>query len=155
MSKFISDNIEPRIVHQPRLRAAIKKDLEPDYVAGLTRTRFESYMETPHIKAQLQDQPITGGDDKADNTIFPFMVAEAKKEDGDSWDFTNFQTVFPIYTMLSVQWRLLSASLANDSAVEFDPTVWYYAYRGSHWKLHLAYLDTKDKSAMVTNLPGS
>jgi hypothetical protein len=136
MEKIIDDEIECRIVHSPRLQDEIKKGLEPDYLAGLQRARFNEYMNEPLIKARLQNQP-TG----EESVIFPFMVAEAKKEDGDNWDYVNFQTVFPIYTMLSVQWRLLSANAESGHQLEFDPLVWFYSYRGQHWKLHFAYLD--------------
>lgn len=150
MGIIIKDYIEPRIVHPRLLRVAIDKDLEPDYVAGLQRHRFNQCMEKPLVKAQLQNQP-TG----EDNMIFPFMVAEAKKEDGDAWDYTIFQTVFPIYTMLSVQWRLLSANAANGHKLSFDPIVWFYAYRGHFWKLHLAYLDKSRDVTRVCSFPSA
>jgi hypothetical protein len=136
MGKIISDNIEPRIVHLPQLAGEINKGLEPDYVAGLQRGRFNQYLGNSLVADQLQNQP-TG----EHNTIFPFMVAEAKKEDGDDWDYVYAQTVFPVYTMLSLQWRLLSSNAANGHRLEFDPVVWFYAYRGQHWRLYLAYLN--------------
>ena len=160
MKKIIKDHIEPTIIHPTRLRKAIGKDLLPDYVAGLQKQRFAGYMEKQWAKAQLQDQPTN-----EDDMIFPFMVTEAKREEGDPWDYTNFQTVFPIYTMLSVQWRLLSANKAidkangkandkandNDNPFDFDPLVWYYAFRGQHWKLYLAYLDRRCEVPRVSS----
>lgn len=150
MAIIIKDSIEPRIIHPPLLRVAIDKDLEPDHIAGLQQHRFNQHMENPWVKAQLQDQPV-----RDDNMIFPFMIAEAKKEDGDAWDYTYFQTVFPIYTMLSVQWRLVSANIANGHLLDFDPIVWFYAYRGQHWKLHLAYLDKSCEFARVNSFPST
>jgi hypothetical protein len=76
------------------------------------------------------------------------MVAEAKKEDGDAWDYVYAQTVFPVYTMLSLQWRLLSANAANGHRLEFHPVVWFYAYRGQHWRLYLAYLNESWEAAL-------
>jgi len=130
---------EPRIIHSPLLRKWIDKDLEPDYVVGIFRDRLSDLMSDQFVTSKLQDQPVA---DNGEDILFPFMLAEAKKEDGDEWESVYCQSVMPIYTMLSVQWRLRSANYEMGYDFDFDPVVWFFAYRGQHWELHFAYLDT-------------
>jgi hypothetical protein len=96
-------------------------------------------MSDQFVASKLQDQPVANN---GEDIVFPFMLAEAKKEDGDPWISVYYQSVMPIYTMLSVQWRLRSANFEMGYDFDFDPVVWFFAYLGQNWELHFAYLDT-------------
>jgi hypothetical protein len=73
---------------------------------------------------------------------FPFLVFEAKSEDGNGFHRCGIQTALPIWAFLNYQ-RGLQADPAILSE-QGGPLVWYIAYRGDNWRVSGACVVTKD-----------
>lgn len=72
--------------------------------------------------------------------LYPFVVVEAKKGTSDcDWHSINMQTAFPIRAFLLAQGRLRKA-IGVYSERQFEPLLWYFAYKGEDWRLSVAYM---------------
>ena len=84
--------------------------------------------------------------------LFPFLIIEAKKRDGASFDDCNMQSALPILEMLQVQEDMQRKS---QMTLEYGgPLVWYIAYRGEDWRLSGCYISEKPGPASyVSSVP--
>jgi len=87
---------------------------------------------------------------KGGQLLFPFLVIEAKSENGFGFGVCRRQTALPIWKMLRIQKELQSQSKRN---LEYGgPLVWYIAYRGKEWRLYACYTVEEDGKVYYVRL---
>ncbi|KAF1849717.1 uncharacterized protein K460DRAFT_399830 [Cucurbitaria berberidis CBS 394.84] len=93
--------------------------MKPDRVIGL---RAPSYI----------PQNVTFFPVKARRILLPFLVVEAKKEDGvPGFRAIQYQTAFPVRRLLKAQNDLLGREVSAEPCL-----VWFFGYQGEQWRLH-------------------
>ncbi len=78
---------------------------------------------------------------KSGTLLFPFLVIEAKSENGASHASCTRQTAFPIWKMLKIQEELQAK--AHMKLEYGGPLLWYISYTGQHWCLSGCYTAEK------------
>jgi hypothetical protein len=79
--------------------------------------------------------------------MLPFLVIEAKKEDSAvGFRAIQYQTAFPVRRLLKAQ-----ASLGDRDEPCEPCLVWFFAYQGEQWRLHVGTQD-KDRVVNLTSL---
>jgi len=73
--------------------------------------------------------------------LFPFLVVEAKAEDGEGLNACDIQTAFPIWKMLKIQEALQEKT--GKSLNYGGPLLWYIAYQGTNWQVSGCYTSEK------------
>jgi hypothetical protein len=69
--------------------------------------------------------------------MLPFLVIEAKKEDGGpGFQAMQFQTAFPIRRFLLAQTNFKRSDASCEPSI-----VWFFAYQGEQWRLHFCVQD--------------
>lgn len=68
-----------------------------------------------------------------DPLLFPFLVIEAKSEEGRGFHSCGIQTALPLWALLKLQDRL--QTLTRPMSELGGPLVWYIAYRGDDWRV--------------------
>lgn len=106
------------------LQVRMKKQ-QPDRVIGLGLTRT---LEDGIRFRTGNGTPFRGGD-----AIYPFIVVEAKAESGDGFKSVEHQSAFPIRTCLKLQ-----QNLRQETGVDLQCLVWFFAFRGEEWRLYAA-----------------
>jgi len=132
---------------------------KPDRVYGLLRTRsFEERFErlwepdsnveshttmtfggrfSLEMEAMLRDYPdlpcITSTNTRPSQFLFPFLLFEAKSEDGGSFKKCGIQSAVPLWVMLRKQTSI--EELAGSLMEQGGSLVWYVAYRGASWRV--------------------
>jgi hypothetical protein len=100
--------------------------MQPDKVIGL-----RSWPALPHSEVLF---PVAG----KTSLLLPFLVVEAKKEDGPGFRATQNQTAFPIRRFLRAQKDLIGHNPSSEPCL-----VWFFAYRSDFWRLSGCTLDDK------------
>jgi hypothetical protein len=94
--------------------------MKPDRVVGL---RAPSRI--PHDDTLF---PVNGK-----RIMLPFLVVEAKKEDGaDGFRAIQYQTAFPVRRLLEAQATVEGRDESSEPCL-----VWFFAYQGEQWRLHV------------------
>jgi hypothetical protein len=65
--------------------------------------------------------------------LFPFLMMEAKSEEGESFSSCGIQTALPIWLLLKGQERLSELAIPMNELG--GPLIWYIAYRGDEWRV--------------------
>ena len=117
--------------------------MKPDRVIGLSMNdRYRRYIGS--FDVEISHSPV-----KKAQLMYPFLVLEAKRENGaPGFRSVESQTAFPIRRFLRIQDELQRAS---ENKIGLDPLVWFFAFQGEEWRLYSAILD-KNK-AVVRFLP--
>lgn len=101
--------------------------MSPDKVVGL-----RSWPGIPHSDVLF---PVSG----KTSLLLPFLVVEAKSEQGGpGFRAIQNQTAFPIRRLLKAQKDLIG----HDPLAE-PCLVWFFAYQGEVWRLHMCTHDDK------------
>jgi hypothetical protein len=87
-----------------------------------------------------------------DPVLFPFLVLEAKSEEGDGFNDIETQTAFAIKKLLNIQLRLKEA---NEKNRQWDtgPLVWFLSNRGDQWRVAAAYVQTERSEQHYVSCP--
>jgi hypothetical protein len=105
-------------------RDGVDKQL-PDRVIGLGLTKsFEHYT---RLNSNVHS-PFKGSD-----VVYPFIVIEAKPENGPGWQSIQCQGAFALRTCLKMQQKLETSSGRPHQSL-----VWFFAFRGEEWRLYAA-----------------
>lgn len=88
---------------------------------------------------------------RGDPLLFPFLILEAKSEDGRGHRNCGIQTSLPIWAILKSQERLVQFS---DNLYELGgPFIWYIHYLGDSWRVSGCYTTIeKGKSVYVSRV---
>jgi hypothetical protein len=118
----------------------------PDRILGFQHTdNFESQLN--EIARNLQDEAgtkiiremveTTVVNHKNKLLLFPFLVMEAKAEDGKGLHACDIQTSLPIWKMLRIQEELQAKT--KKSLDYGGPLWWYITYQGKNWQVSGCY----------------
>jgi hypothetical protein len=78
---------------------------------------------------------------RGDPLLFPFLILEAKSEEGHGHRNCGVQTALPIWALLKSQERL--SDLSSCPLEELGgPLVWYISYLGDNWRISACYIAT-------------
>jgi len=122
----------------------------PDRILGFQHTdEFDNRLN--EIARNLQDEAGTNTiRDMVETTVvmhrnklllFPFLVIEAKAEDGEGLNACDNQTAFPIWKMLTIQEELRGKT---GKGLDYGgPLLWYIAYQGTNWQVSGCYTAEK------------
>lgn len=123
----------------------------PDRILGFQHTDQFDYR-LNEIACKLQDEAgtktiremveTTVAKHKNKLLLFPFLVIEAKAEDGEGLHVCDIQTAFPIWKMLKIQEELQEKT--GKSLNYGCPLLWYIAYQGTNWEVSGCYTDEKN-----------
>jgi len=118
--------------------------MRPDRVVGLAQTRrFQN--DVALSSPELTHCPVSG----ADSMLYPFLVLEAKREDGaPGFRAVERQTAFPLRRFLKLQDALQRACSKN-----LEPLVWFFAYQGELWRLYAGTLVNANLVCTACKLP--
>jgi len=126
------------------------KDRKPDRVYGLSRVFGPHCSPRKHAKLlhllKVEHSPF-GQNGSRSRVLFPFLICEAKKQQGNTFLACQHQTAFPIWKLLKLQEDLEKASHANLDELG-GPLVWFLANRGEVWKLYGCYI-TNDQIGQI------
>lgn len=76
--------------------------------------------------------------------LFPFLVTEAKQEEGkDTFGTAQSQTAFPIKKLLTQQQQLNDLT-GNETTAPGGPLVWFLASVGADWRVYAAFVSVKE-----------
>ena len=137
------------------LYGALPKGDKPDRVFGLRKTqRFKQLLDHREdqraeyrgellantLESQLECGPFR---EVQDPVLFPFLVLEAKSEEGEGFSHIETQTAFAILKLLNIQFRLKEAN-GKESQWGTGPLVWFLSYRGDQWHVSAAYIQLEN-----------
>ena len=94
----------------------------------------------------MRSNPFKEG---ADPLLFPFLILEAKKEDGVGFESMLTQTCFPIWALLKLQEDQQEQVTDPDPGV--SPFVWFFGSRGDSWRVYGCYI-TEDEPVKYVSL---
>jgi hypothetical protein len=63
--------------------------------------------------------------------VLPFLVLEAKRDNGPGFSDIQYQTAFPIRRLLRAQTNLRECDSSSEPSL-----VWFFAYQGEQWRLY-------------------
>jgi hypothetical protein len=98
---------------------------KPDQVFGLARTYSLDLYTKRELFEGMRHGPFADSE-----LLYPFLICEAKAEDGEGFEAIEAQTAFPIRTCLKLQ-----DNLRQTSGVPLKPFVWFLAYHGDEWRV--------------------
>ena len=87
-----------------------------------------------------------------EQVVFPFLVLEAKKESGDSFDDVEIQTALAIKKLLDLQFRLNKAT-GEKTEWQSGPLVWFLSCRGEAWRVAAAVVEEKGRVIYFVGKP--
>jgi hypothetical protein len=90
----------------------------------------ESGNEEPLVQDFLQATPFH---QRGEPLLFPFLIVEAKSEEGKGHRNCGIQTSLPIWGLLKSQERLSELSCPLEELG--GPFVWYISYLGDSWRV--------------------
>jgi hypothetical protein len=104
-------------------------DTNESSIAAVMRT-IDSDAEEVLVRGFIQATPYHR---RGEPLLFPFLMMEAKSEDGGGFSKCGIQTSLPIWSLLKGQEKLseLGAQLHELGG----PLVWYIAYLGDEWRV--------------------
>jgi hypothetical protein len=114
------------VTHHPKDKLdGLSISRSPDQVIGLLPTASLK----PYISGVASK--MLRGPFKDEKLLYPFLVIEAKRENGPGFRSVENQTAFPLRRLLKLQDDLQIAS-----GWKFNPLVWFFAYQGEEWRLY-------------------
>ena len=120
---------------------------KPDRVYGYRKTsRFIQLLDREISLPQFEGQELrdvlecSPFNELRDQVLFPFLVLEAKCENGDSFDDVETQTAFAIKKLLDIQFKLKSATGERSQWLS-GPLVWFLSNRGDDWRVAAAFVE--------------
>lgn len=138
LNRLFQDKLDEPTTYPSDVQKLIGKVERPDRIYGLRRPAgFKQGQEELEslVKLSLYKQ-------NADFMIFPFLVLEAKTDSSrDSFKDINLQSSCAIMEALRIQYELTKAAGKLGSEHYHGPLVWYVAYKGPLWILHIAFTE--------------
>lgn len=114
--------------------------------ASVLQTAAESGNEELLVEDFLQATPFH---QRGEPLLFPFLILEAKSEEGKGHRNCGIQTSLPIWGLLKGQERLIELSCPLEELG--GPFVWYISYLGDSWRVSGCYIAiTKAKKNYVS-----
>jgi hypothetical protein len=104
------------------------------------RAKYKGELLSNTIECGLECGPFR---EVQDPVLFPFLVLEAKSEEGAGFSHIETQTSFAILKLLNIQLRLKEAN-GRDSQWGTGPLVWFLSYRGDQWRIAVAYVQPEN-----------
>lgn len=98
--------------------------------ASVLQTTTESGNEELLVQDFLQATPFH---QRGEPLLFPFLILEAKSEEGKGHRNCGVQTSLPIWGLLKNQERLSELSCSLEELG--DPFLWYISYLGDSWRI--------------------
>ena len=156
MNPLFSDRAQEVILHDASLRSVLPKQEQPDRVYGLRSTKnFQRLLDAISEQAESQspdnphakDLKISPFRQDGDPLLFPFLVLEAKSEEGqDNFDLVEMQTAFSLRTLLQMQADLQQA-IGKSSPSIAGPLVWFFASKGEQWRVSAGYVTNEKQTS--------
>lgn len=126
-TKLFDNAAEQVVEYDPRdgLEKRGVQRRKPDQIFGLARTSsLHRYMGAESLR-RLRHSPFSNAD-----LLYPFVICEAKSEEGVGFEHIEAQTAFPIRTCLKLQ-----DDLRQRSGVPLNPFLWFISYHGDEWRV--------------------
>ncbi len=104
-------------------------------------------MGTATIEDLIETSPFQN---VGDPLLMPFLVFEAKSEDGRGFQRCGIQTAIPLWVLLNYQLQLQNQ--AGSLSEQGGPLAWYIAYRGDSWRVSGSCIVTRGNQTIYVSM---